>query len=58
MHNLDSAKVLVVGDIMLDNYWVGDTSRISPEAPVPVVHVKSNMLRQAVQATSHSTSLL
>ncbi|WP_455206356.1 bifunctional D-glycero-beta-D-manno-heptose-7-phosphate kinase/D-glycero-beta-D-manno-heptose 1-phosphate adenylyltransferase HldE [Kaarinaea lacus] len=33
------AKVLVVGDLMLDRYWYGDTSRISPEAPVPVVHV-------------------
>lgn len=33
------ARVLVVGDVMLDRYWQGDTSRISPEAPVPVVHV-------------------
>ncbi len=33
------ASVLVVGDLMLDRYWHGDTSRISPEAPVPVVHV-------------------
>ena len=33
------ARVLVVGDLMLDRYWYGDTSRISPEAPVPVVHV-------------------
>lgn len=33
------AKVLVVGDLMLDRYWHGNTSRISPEAPVPVVHV-------------------
>jgi len=32
-------RVLVVGDLMLDRYWYGDTSRISPEAPVPVVHV-------------------
>jgi D-glycero-beta-D-manno-heptose-7-phosphate kinase len=31
------AKVLVVGDVMLDRYWFGDASRISPEAPVPVV---------------------
>ena len=38
--NFDTAKVLVVGDIMLDRYWYGNTSRISPEAPVPVVHVK------------------
>jgi len=29
--------VLVVGDVMLDRYWFGDVSRISPEAPVPVV---------------------
>ena len=34
------ATVLVVGDLMLDRYWDGDTARISPEAPVPVVHVK------------------
>lgn len=36
------ARVLVVGDLMLDRYWHGATSRISPEAPVPVVHVKHN----------------
>ncbi len=34
-----AANVLVVGDLMLDRYWHGPTSRISPEAPVPVVHV-------------------
>ena len=33
------ARLLVVGDVMLDRYWFGDTERISPEAPVPVVHV-------------------
>ncbi len=33
------ARVLVAGDLMLDRYWYGETSRISPEAPVPVVHV-------------------
>jgi rfaE bifunctional protein kinase chain/domain len=32
--------VLVVGDVMLDRYWFGDVSRISPEAPVPVVLVQ------------------
>lgn len=36
------ARVLVVGDVMLDRYWYGGTSRISPEAPVPVVHVRDN----------------
>jgi D-beta-D-heptose 7-phosphate kinase/D-beta-D-heptose 1-phosphate adenosyltransferase len=35
----EKATVLVVGDLMLDRYWHGDTSRISPEAPVPVVKV-------------------
>ena len=37
--DFDTAHVLVVGDLMLDRYWHGDTSRISPEAPVPVVRV-------------------
>jgi D-beta-D-heptose 7-phosphate kinase/D-beta-D-heptose 1-phosphate adenosyltransferase len=39
MPRFDQAKVLIVGDIMLDRYWHGGTSRISPEAPVPVVKV-------------------
>ena len=34
------AKVLVAGDVMLDRYLFGGTGRISPEAPVPVVHVQ------------------
>ena len=34
-----AAKVLVVGDVMLDRYWFGDVERISPEAPVPVVRI-------------------
>ncbi len=34
------ARVLVVGDLMLDRYWFGDVDRISPEAPVPVVLVR------------------
>ena len=40
--SFEKAKVLVVGDLMLDRYWHGATSRISPEAPVPVVHVNQN----------------
>ncbi len=36
---LGRSRVLVVGDVMLDRYWFGEVSRISPEAPVPVVHV-------------------
>lgn len=37
--DLKDARVLVVGDVMLDRYWFGDVRRISPEAPVPVVRV-------------------
>lgn len=33
------ARILVAGDLMLDRYWHGATSRISPEAPVPVVGI-------------------
>jgi rfaE bifunctional protein kinase chain/domain len=35
-----AARILVVGDVMLDRYWFGDVTRISPEAPVPVVKVE------------------
>ena len=34
-----TARILVIGDIMLDRYWFGEVDRISPEAPVPVVRV-------------------
>ncbi|MDR2878264.1 MAG: bifunctional D-glycero-beta-D-manno-heptose-7-phosphate kinase/D-glycero-beta-D-manno-heptose 1-phosphate adenylyltransferase HldE [Chromatiales bacterium] len=37
--HFDRGCVLVAGDLMLDRYWHGDTSRISPEAPVPVVAI-------------------
>ena len=36
---LSQARVLVVGDVMLDRYWYGSVDRISPEAPVPVVRI-------------------
>lgn len=39
------ANVLVIGDIMLDQYWLGDTSRLSPEAPVPVLKVEDSQNR-------------
>lgn len=35
-----AARILVVGDVMLDRYWFGEVSRISPEAPVPVVKIE------------------
>ena len=37
--DFQGARVLVVGDVMLDRYWFGDVHRISPEAPVPVLKV-------------------
>jgi len=40
INNPPKSKVLIVGDLMLDRYYFGDVERISPEAPVPVVHVK------------------
>jgi D-beta-D-heptose 7-phosphate kinase/D-beta-D-heptose 1-phosphate adenosyltransferase len=38
--DFNAARVLVVGDVMLDRYWHGNTARISPEAPVPVVNIQ------------------
>jgi len=43
--NFSQGRVLVAGDLMLDRYWSGPTSRISPEAPVPVTKVESNYHR-------------
>lgn len=40
-HDFSNAKILVVGDVMLDQYWIGRAGRISPEAPVPVVNINS-----------------
>jgi rfaE bifunctional protein kinase chain/domain len=40
IHRMTSSRVVVVGDIMLDRYLIGDTERLSPEAPVPVVTVR------------------
>ncbi|MCD8339051.1 MAG: D-glycero-beta-D-manno-heptose-7-phosphate kinase [Burkholderiales bacterium] len=63
---IPEASVLVVGDAMLDRYWFGDASRISPEAPVPVVKVThtqerlggaANVARNAA-ALGSPTSLL
>jgi rfaE bifunctional protein kinase chain/domain len=59
-------RILVVGDVMLDRYWFGDVSRISPEAPVPVVRIErreerlggaANVARNAV-ALGADTGLL
>lgn len=48
--NLAKARVLVVGDAMLDRYWYGAVERISPEAPVPVVRVTKDEERVGAAA--------
>ena len=45
LNRFKSKKVLVLGDIMLDSYLVGNVNRISPEAPVPVVQLNSKQRR-------------
>ena len=40
--NFSGVRVVVAGDVMLDEYWFGDTGRISPEAPVPVVQINGS----------------
>src|SRR5258705_7313302 len=64
--NLPKARVLVVGDVMLDRYWFGEVNRISPEAPVPIVHVHrseerpggaANVARNIASLGSHASLL-
>jgi len=43
--DFSTGRVVVVGDVMLDRYWHGSTTRISPEAPVPVVKVEGDEFR-------------
>ena len=45
LNRFKSKKVLVLGDVMLDSYLVGNVNRISPEAPVPVVQLNSKQRR-------------
>jgi rfaE bifunctional protein kinase chain/domain len=45
LSKIDGTRVLVVGDCMLDRYWMGDVNRISPEAPVPVISVQETEKR-------------
>ena len=63
---LAKARVLVVGDVMLDRYWYGAVDRISPEAPVPVVRVTreeeraggaANVAYNAVSLGAHASLL-
>lgn len=45
INNFNNSKIIVFGDMMIDEYLSGSVSRISPEAPVPVVHVQSQTKR-------------
>jgi rfaE bifunctional protein kinase chain/domain len=63
---LAAVRVLIVGDVMLDEYWFGDVRRISPEAPVPIVHVTrsderpggaANVARNVVSLGAQATLL-
>ena len=53
------ARILIVGDVMLDRYWFGEVNRISPEAPVPVVRVerKEERLGGAANVARNTASL-
>lgn len=42
---MEGLRIVVVGDVMLDNYWWGHVDRISPEAPVPIVAINSRESR-------------
>ena len=59
LSKLNNAKVLVVGDVMLDQYWYGETARISPEAPVPIVNIqrKEDRLGGAANVAMNINSL-
>ena len=55
----ESARILVLGDLMLDRFRYGSVSRISPEAPVPVLHItrEEKMLGGAGNVLANITSL-
>lgn len=59
LDNLAKAKILVIGDVMLDQYWLGETSRISPEAPVPVINIEDmeNRLGGAANVAANAISV-
>jgi D-beta-D-heptose 7-phosphate kinase/D-beta-D-heptose 1-phosphate adenosyltransferase len=44
VQSFQGRRVLILGDVMLDRYWWGIVHRISPEAPVPVIHKKQHTL--------------
>ena len=66
VRTLRRARLLVVGDVMLDRYWFGEVNRVSPEAPVPIVKIDhtddrpggaANVARNAAALGAHVTLL-
>ncbi len=57
LQRFPQASLLVIGDLILDHYVMGRVSRISPEAPVPVVHVESETLRLGGAANVYNNIL-
>jgi len=57
--NFDTCRIVIIGDAILDEYLLGDVNRISPEAPVPVVHIrdKTNTLGGAGNVALNLISL-
>ena len=59
MKSLSNLNILVIGDVMVDRFWHGKCSRISPEAPVPVVNISNieDRLGGAANAASNLASI-
>ncbi len=59
LSDLSQGNVLVIGDVMIDTYLIGDSTRISPEAPVPVVKIEEtrNLLGGAGNVARAITNL-
>ena len=59
INRFKKARILVIGDIMLDKYICGSVSRVSPEAPVPVVEVENETITLGGAANvAHNLALL
>ena len=62
INNIKTKKILDIGDIMLDKYFFGEATRLSPEAPIPILHKKretvvlggaANVARNLVRANQN-----
>src|SRR5689334_24376309 len=59
IQRMQSSRVAVLGDVMLDRYLIGDTERLSPEAPVPVVmvHARKSALGGAANVAANVSAI-